>query len=68
MAVLFTVLALYLIFSYWILRATLKRCIGKEKGQGARSQLSKMFLVFVITYAFTAIYYATYGQYYSLVC
>jgi len=27
-----------------------------------------MFLVFVITYAITAIYYATYGNYYNLVC
>jgi len=27
-----------------------------------------MFFVFVIDYALTAIYYATYGQYYSMVC
>jgi hypothetical protein len=27
-----------------------------------------MFLVFVITYAVTALYYVAYGQYYQIVC
>jgi len=61
MAILFFLLAVYLIYTYTVLRKTLLSCIGKEKGQGARSQLSIMFFVFVLTYALTVPYYAFYG-------
>ena len=67
-SILFLVLTVYLILAYSILRKTLLRCIGREKGKGARSALSKMFLVFVIDYFLTATYLVFFGYYYELVC
>ena len=66
--VLFVLLSIYMCFAYFLLRWAIKTYVADSQQKHAQNELMQMFLVFVIDYVVTALYYCFYGMYYKIIC